>query len=586
MKLPRLKYSDGIKKTVQTGFGGYNHTPAAGDGELWDMENMSSASYPLLSPRPRRRLVYELSSPGCIFGHEKLLYIDGTQLYYGGVLRGEVTAGDKRIAALGERLVIFPDKVVLNVRYERIGVYATVSELQSAVPSPVRGDAYGVGSGCPYEIFVWDGESWLSNGLELQSLESAWSGSSLEFKNGTLYGESAAANTVKNSAVNWRNYFRAGDAVTISGCTLHPKNNKTPIIREISDDGHEMRFYENVFELTGADGTTAYTETGAISVKRTVPDLTDVCVSDNRVWGCMGDTIYCCALGDPFNWNVFDGIETDAWACETGTPGDFNACRTYLGYPIFFKDDTVCKVYGSLPSNFSPMSSATLGVVKGGIDSIAAAGEILFYLSKAGIVAYSGGVPTAISAPFGDVRYTEAVGGSDGLKYYVSMRSAEGEWSLFTYDTTVGKWYREDALHAMGMAYADGNLHILAYDGKLWLSGNITDAPPGSVEEDRVHWYAEFGDFTDMSPNAKAVSKIQLRLELDVGSSVEVQIKYDSEGEWVTAGSVSTVTKRSVYLPVVPRRADHYRLRLEGVGGCRIYSISKEFYTGSAIETK
>ena len=124
------------------------------------------------------------------------------------MLRGEVTAGDKRIAALGERLVIFPDKVVLNVRYERLGVYATVSELQSAVPSPVRGDAYGVGSGCPYEIFVWDGESWLSNGLELQSLESAWSGSSLEFKNGTLYGESAAANTVKNSAVNWRNYFR------------------------------------------------------------------------------------------------------------------------------------------------------------------------------------------------------------------------------------------------------------------------------------------------------------------------------------------------------------------------------------------
>lgn len=580
MKLPSMKYADGIRKAVQVRFGGYNHNLGTGDGEIYDMKNLSSVNYPLLSVRPKRKLNKTLSEPGDIFGHERLLVIDGTGLYYDGILRGEVQPGKKRIAALGDRLVIFPDKKVLNVKYERKGIFGTKEQLFEEVLNPSKYDAYGVGESLPYELFIWNGEEWISIGAELSDLESRWSGNELTFENGEIYGEKAKANALRNDEVDWREYFRTGDAVVIRGCNVFPENNKTPIIREFSEDGHAMYFSEYAFTLSGENRDEAYTENGNLRVERPVPDLTDICVNDNRVWGCKDDTIYCSALGDPYNWYLFDGVESDAWACDTGTAGEFTACCSYLGYPIFFKENSICKVYGSLPSNFAPMVSASLGVAEGGMDSLAVAGEILFYLSKAGIAAYSGGVPSRIGEVFGGVRYTEAVGGSDGLKYYVSMKDEEENRSLFVYDTSLGIWHREDESEAVSFAYTDG-LCFLDSDGNIWnVSGNCT-----GEEEERVEWFAQFGDFTDSEPNAKAVSKIQIRLELGVGAEARVFIQYDSDGIWEKVHELSAISRRSVYLPVIPRRADHYGIKIEGSGDCRIYSIAREFYSGSAIET-
>ncbi|CAN4034983.1 hypothetical protein PKCEKB_PKCEKB_19180, partial [Dysosmobacter welbionis] len=96
--------------------------------------------------------------------------------------------------------------------------------------------------------------------------------------------------------VDWADYFKAGDAVTIAGCTKHPENNKTPVIREI--DGDKLYFYEYIFTLDGEDGVTPYTETGELSVSRTVPDLLFVCENENRLWGCDKTTIYASKLGD------------------------------------------------------------------------------------------------------------------------------------------------------------------------------------------------------------------------------------------------------------------------------------------------
>lgn len=47
-----------------------------------------------------------------------------------------------------------------------LGYYSTASELRSAVKSPKPGDAYGVGTAAPYNIYVWDGVNsvWVNNG--------------------------------------------------------------------------------------------------------------------------------------------------------------------------------------------------------------------------------------------------------------------------------------------------------------------------------------------------------------------------------------------------------------------------------------
>lgn len=47
-----------------------------------------------------------------------------------------------------------------------LGYYATLDDLISAVPYPARGDAYGVGTESPYDIYVWDeiNGMWINNG--------------------------------------------------------------------------------------------------------------------------------------------------------------------------------------------------------------------------------------------------------------------------------------------------------------------------------------------------------------------------------------------------------------------------------------
>jgi len=232
------------------------------------------------------------------------------------------------------------------------------------------------------------------------------------------------------------------------------------------------------------------------------------------------------------------------------------------------------------------MGSATLGVAEGSADSLAIAGETLFYLSTAGIMAYSGGIPQPIGAAFGMERHRDAAAGSDGLKYYVSMAGEDGRHRLHVYDTRTGLWHTEDHTRATHFAKWDGNLYFLSDEGGIWITGNIQD-PPESALEEPVPWWAEFGDFTEKDPNKKGVSKIQIRLELDEGAEVRVLIQFDTDGEWRKVnGALGEGVKRSYYLPIIPRRGDHYRLRLEGVGGCRVYSLAREYYSGSELRSK
>lgn len=538
MKLPSVQYSDGIKKGRQIQFGGLNHNLGAGDGELWDMRNLTSDFYPLLASRPQRFLYKKLAgTPGGLFAWDGLAWVDGAGFYYGGVKKGTVTEGRKTFAALGAYIVIFPDKAYYNTLTGAFG-----------------------------------------------SLEATWTGGSLTFTNGKLYEEDADANCIQATGVNWGNYFRAGDAVTIAGCTRHTENNKTPIIREIAGD--KLYFYEYTFQLEGEKGNTPYTESGRLTITRTVPDLLYICENENRLWGCDKTTIYASKLGDIFNWNVYDGLDTDSYAVDAGSAGSFTACFSYLGYPIFFKEEHIYKVYGSIPSNFEVMGSATLGVAEGSAGSLAIAGEILFYLSRAGIMAYSGGVPQPVGAAFGTERHRDATAGSDGLKYYVSMRGEDGMWRLHVYDAQKGLWHTEDDTRAIHFSRQGGNLYMLSEQGEIWMVGTIQDPPDGAKPEGDVAWWAEFGDFTDDDPNKKGVSKLQIRLELDEGATVEVYLQFDTDGQWLRVnGALGEGVKRSYYLPIIPRRGDHYRLRLQGVGGCRIYSLVREYYSGSELKS-
>jgi len=543
--LPSLPYRDGIRKARTEVFSGYDHNIGAGDGTIWDEGNMVSDYYPVMGTRPGRYAYRTVTSPHGIYALEGLWWVEGAALYHdrmdgqGPSLVTSVTEGEKQFAAMGRRLLVWPDKIVITVADSSHSV-KSLGATVSAVCT---------------------------------------------IKDGTYAGEEAEKNTIESTGRDWSLSFKVGDAVHITGTGI----DETPIIREI--DGDELRFYENTFEITG---------TFSLTLAREVPDLDFVCVNENRCWGCKKDTIYASKLGDPENWNVFDGVSTDSYAVDAGSDGDFTACCSYLGYPVFFKEEHIYKVYGSRPSNFQLMGSATMGVKEGSHKTLAIAGETLYYLSRSGIVAYAGGVPENISKAFGTDRFSGGAGGSDGLKYHVVMKHegvTPAEYEHFVWDSRRAMWHREDTLGAEGFAFWGGELWMLSSkigsgaSGKLFGLG-LAAAPTGAAAEEDMESFVETNDFVENDPNRKGTAKLQLRGELGEGASLIVKIKFDSgragapsdtQGGWETVKTLTATVKRSWYLPIIPRRSDHFRIRLEGVGEWRLYSLVRENYSGSEI---
>ena len=534
MKLPNLPSGGSIRQAVQTAFGGLNHTAGASDGDLYDMRNLWSGDAPLLSVRPGRVTLGTLTKPNGLFRAGNRFTVDGTALYVDGTSAGTVADSRKVFAALGERVLIWPDKKML-------------------VPTVAPAAAWS-----------------------LVSLESSVT-ASCTFTDGTYAGEAAEGNTIKaaSSSFNWGTYFRVGDAVTISGAA-DPENDQTLIIREI--EGDELRFYEHSFTVT--------TVAASITVARTVPDLDWICTNENRVWGCKGDTIFASKLGDPFNWNVFDGLSTDSWSWDTGTEGAFTGCISFLGYPCFFKERHIFKVYGDKPTSFEPMGAPDLGVMAGCGRSLAIANETLFYLSRVGPMAYAGGVPRPIGEALGE-KLSAGVGGSDGLRYFLSAKTGNNSWLLYVYDALRQMWHIEDSTQATAFTPgAAGSVECLTASGGLW----TTDEGATGTAEAAFQWSAELGDYytysssgrtSRHSANKKHVTKLLLRLDLPTNATAAVYIRYDSTGDWITAASLAAGVKRSDYIAVIPRRCDHFRLKLTGTGRAKIYSITTETAEGS-----
>ena len=118
---------DGAKSTLMTSaFYGYNHNEIIADGELYDMENMSGDSYPLLAVRRKRGITSmdvqgEPSVPLTgIHGRDQLVFVRGDTVYYNNYpvtgLSLATTAGTtpKKIISFGAYVLIFPDKKYFN----------------------------------------------------------------------------------------------------------------------------------------------------------------------------------------------------------------------------------------------------------------------------------------------------------------------------------------------------------------------------------------------------------------------------------------------------------------------------------------
>ena len=595
-------------------FGGYNHNLRIGDGEFYDMQNLCSDHYPLLAPRGKRG-VFEYPQVGAeshttngIIAKDALCYVDGTKLY---INKKEVTGlvltdTPKRLVSMGAYIVIFPDKVYVNTKHltdfgslEASFSASSASYEMCKVDGEVYTNTYK-GSTPPTDTAKYP--LWIDTSTSPHALKQYSSSNSVWSQIATTY--------IKISAPNIAKSFSQYDAVKITGLpddvtAFKDLEGKTsPLWAVYHDEGDA--------EIDRAEGTDDYVVVVGflgevlnrdtdLRLERTVPIMDFVIESGNRLWGCrygenadgeIVNEIYASKLGDFKNWFCYMGLSTDSYAVSCGTDGQWTGAITHLGYPIFFKENCLHKVYGNFPANYQVQTTACRGVQRGAGNSLAIVNEALFYKSRSGVCVYDGSLPAEISTAFGDTRYSAvdeesadtyfngAVGGSHNNKYYLSMKSEkDGKWHLFVFDTNTNLWHREDNTRVDAFCSCDGEMYYIDHADKQikTLLGS------GTQESSEIAWYAESGVIGTSMPDKKYISGIVVRMSLAIGTEVKFFAEYDSCGEWEALATVDGKNLRSFSLPMRPKRCDHFRLRIDGVGEAKIYSITKTIEQGSDV---
>lgn len=186
MRLPYLENAVEQSKKRIINFLGLNYGTETKEGEFSETKNISTDQFPYISQRRGRTREGSYIAPTTLFSKAGLFVIDGTRVFHDGAIVGEVTEGRKQMAAVGNIVVIFPDKKYYNVE------------------TKVFGD-----------------------------MENPMTHTGLVFTDKTITttGEDFT--------------FNVGDAITISGCSAAAGNNITAIIREVG--GKVLTFYENTF---------------------------------------------------------------------------------------------------------------------------------------------------------------------------------------------------------------------------------------------------------------------------------------------------------------------------------------------------
>ena len=584
MEYPTLNVKQKSRQ-MSDAFLGYNHNLRIGDNEFYDMKNMTSDYYPVLAPRGRRGVYVGSGRVNGIIAKDKLCYVDGSAFVIGED-RIEMGLSDstKDLLSMGAYVIIMPDRKYINTikkgdEYEQGDideVHETTKDVKFTLCTLTGGDydIEGIDSAvAPAD--PEDGQLWIDTSTTPNTLKKYSTSNALWVSIATTYIKISSEGIGKN--------LKQYDGVKLSGITIE-----------------ELKGLNGAHALWGCDEdeiivtgildkvTTQKVADGKITVSRKMPVMDFIIESNNRLWGCRygtndnGDVvneIYACKQGDFKNWNCFMNLSTDSYTASCGTDGQFTGAITHLGYPLFFKENCVHKVYGDYPANYRIQHTPCRGVQRGSHRSLAIVNETLYYKAGNAVCAYDGSLPVEMSSALGDVKYSDAVAGAHGNKYYIDMKTADGTYHLFVYDTAKGMWHKQDNLRADCFCSFLNEMYAIDHDSKHI----ITMLGSGTKDSKKVPWMVETGLVGMSMPDMKYISRLLMRMSLDVGSEVEVSIQYDSMGDWEQVCQMTVTSLRSFSVPVRLRRCDHFRIRIEGEGDGRIYSITKTIEQGSDI---
>ena len=574
-------------------FKGLNRRSVVAEGEMSDMWNLTSDNYPVLTQRKPRGLMN--LPPGVIrplqllSKHGKIAMIavddDGTNFYYDGSIVSQVTGltESTRMVSINNKVCFFPEKKSIDIT--RLGVQ----------PNTYKSLDVDITLALDTDITISNEDARIT----------LFSGHGLKY----------------DDAINIEGtlkYTPAGGSATTMPVTV------SCWIEDVVNTNTIVLPRETFIEMTG-EGATNVKLAANSTIKRPVPDLDHVIEWNNRLWGVSNtdNTVYACKLGDPSNWNYFQGTSMDSYYAEQGTDGIWTGVALYSNHLLFFKQDSICRVYGTSPSNYQITNTEAFGVEQGSRQSVVTINDTVFYKSKIGIMAYHGGTPYCISDGF-NCEFRDVIAGTEKRKYYASIHKKAGGYELMVFDTEKGVWHKEDDVRFRSCATIDNKLYYVAYKDDLlvcseqlpcseWLlcgdgstTGSVGIVNPVTAHEAdyNIKWRAVFGPFDEFIEEHKIYSKLALRLKTDFGEDNDITEENDAaivtdegidlvldrtikvyislnEGPWELVEIYDPPKTKGDFIPIIPRRCDRYSVMIEGEGKCEIKSLTRRVRKGS-----
>ena len=572
MNMTSPKYSDGIKTVVQTNFGGIDKRAGARDGAIFDMLNMTSDHYPVLSTREARAPynayinmmtellvdgMYELYSvcdvsdrPYCIFTHYNdpgwnivVCMVDDE----GSVKRCRLSLsereewrpGELHSVAFNNMLVVFAGGEAERVRYD-----SNKNALYSERLDSCYEDRF-------YVYFMA-----LSNvRLELPIDPS-------------LQDE-------------YTSRFGVGDKVKV---TTSDGYDGYLTVRKSVVDLSAQREYAWIVELDWADGFCFKNEDGSypdgemfnISIGISIPTFEHVCVNRDRIWGAVGNELYACASCDPRFWFRYDGTAADSFYAQIPDVSSFTGIASYCNSVYFFTAENVYRMYGTTPDVFSIAPLGIYGMHGTESRSVAVALGMLFYNSTQGVVSCDGDSARVIGYPLGDDMPLSAIGGGFANKYYMAFQD-----KMYVFNIEYSTWQLySDNVHITDVKAFDGR--VVIFEGEYATYINKKEEETTWSSDEKRQSVVEFADISEGSLWGVCPAEFAFCAWLGEGASLKLSISYEG-GEWKEIHSTDKVGKHTHRVRFAPReRVDYYRLRLDGVGEWKLYSLGRSYSVNSS----
>lgn len=550
--LPKIESKQNKELRINA-FGGMDERIKIDNTSFAFMHNISSEELPALTPRSGRMHIADLKNADCICSPE---YTGGSltgftgiadrKFYYNGKeISGKLSEGRKSVADFNGKICIFPDKV--------------------------------------YYDYLPDGDTGEIKS-ELVSMEKNVSVSGAEFYSSynEINGEYSAY--IKASGTEFSECFAEGDSIVISDCTETSNNtvylqsrkqivSASTIVSAVVESVENSKLNLVLYNKTGEKVKFVNTsESKSITLKKAIPDMDNICVHNNRLWGTAvsGEYIYASKLGDCTNFNSFQGLSDDSWYSCIGTGGNFTGICSYRTAVVAFKKNCIHHIYGDAPNNFSIPKQTYGGCTDG--RSICEISGVLYYLSDNGFYAYSGGEPYSVSPQIKN-RYSSCSAGTDGKRYFASAKKPTGECDVLVYSPEHNVWVREDDAEFLSMICYNGEMYAVTNCEMLKMKGG----------NEEVSWSLVSKNFTFNDADYKGLDCIWLRMELCDEASVDVYVSKDG-GDFEHCKSLEAKNRLCVYkVPVRFGKCDGFKVMLRGNGYAVLDGIEFVTYKGGRI---